>query len=584
MLPKHQETLRKVRNTSSFSFSSIVKNGWAILGFLMIIFIFLLPVIRLIWLSITSEGELSLQLYLEVLTAPATWPVIKNTVWVVVFSSLLAIGMGVGMAWVMAYVNIRGKKWMNLFIFLPFIVPSYITTLAWVQFFGNNGPIDYLLESFPLGSISAPNLYSIQGIIFVLGISHYPLVYLFTVDVFRKIPRDLEQAANVSGASKRTVFLKIIFPMTLPGIAGGGLLAFLSNLDNFGIPAFLGIPANIRVLSTYIYEQIIGYGPSAFARASVLSVFLGIIALIGTLIQWFVVRKSNVNETAKRDMEPRYYLSPIWRSVAEIGIWSFLLVSSLVPFIVMAATSFIKAYGVSFKWENLSLKNYRYLLFEDQKVMQAVGNSLSLALITLVICAVVGTFLAYLRFKRNSITMRIVEMILTIPYALPGTVLALCMILMWVQPILGWKPGVYGTIWILLIAYITRFLVLQLRGSLTAFTQIDPTMEEAAQTAGASHLAKWSRILLPLLLPGVIGGALLVGLTALTELTVSSLLWSSGAETIGVVIFSFEQAGYSTYSTAFSSLIVLAILIGGVIFMWMENVWKKRVLRHHDSN
>ena len=127
--------------------------------------------------------------------------------------------------------------------------------------------------------------------------------------IFRKIPRELQDAAKVGGASNGTIFRKIVFPMALPGIAGGGLLAFLSNLDNFGIPAFLGIPANIRVLSTYIYEQVIGYGPSAFARASVLSVLLGVIAIIGTIVQWVIVRKSKVNETSKMDMEPRYFLS-----------------------------------------------------------------------------------------------------------------------------------------------------------------------------------------------------------------------------------------------------------------------------------
>ena len=228
----------------------------------------------------------------------------------------------------------------------------------------------------------------------------------------------------------------------------------------------------------------------------------------------------------------------------------------------MASTSFIKAYGLPFTWENLSFKNYRFLLFEDAKTLNAVGNSLALALATLICCLLLGTAIAYCRFKRPSLFMRLTEIIVTIPYALPGTVFALCMILMWLQPIPGWQPGVYGTVWILLIAYITRFTILQMRGSLAAFSQMDPSMEEAAQTAGAGLFVKWRKILLPLLLPGVMGGAMLVFLTALTELTVSSLLWSSGSETIGVVIFSYEQAGFSTYSTAFSSMIVLAIIIG----------------------
>ena len=154
---------------------------------------------------------------------------------------------------------------------------------------------------------------------------------------------------------------------------------------------------------------------------------------------------------------------------------------------------------------------------------------------------------------------------------------------MWLQPIPSWQPGIYGAIWILLIAYVTRFTVLQVRGSAAAFSQLDPTMEEAAQVSGAGMWVKWRKILLPLLLPGITGGAILVFLTSLTELTVSSLLWSSGAETIGVVIFSYEQGGFSTYSTAFSSMIVLAIILVGILYMIVNKLWEKRVIRKDDT-
>lgn len=582
MVPQHKRVERGTSRPYSFSFSSILKGWRGLLGFLLVVFLFLLPVWRLIWLSISSENAISFDLYLEVLTEKATWKTIYNTLIITIFSTMIALFLGVGFAWIVVYLNIRGKKWIQLLIFLPFIIPSYITSLAWAQFLGKNGPIQFLFDQFSLEK-EVFNLYSMEGIIFVLGISTYPLVYLLSVNVFQKIPMELQDAAKIGGASKGVIFRKIVLPMALPGIASGGLLAFLSNLDNFGIPAFLGIPANIRVLSTYIYEQIIGFGPSSFANASVLSVLLGIIAISATILQWFIVRKNKVSETAKSDMEPRYLLKKRSRSIVEFLLWSFLLITGLVPLITMASTSFIKAYGLPFAWENLSLKNYHFLLFEDAKTMNAVGNSFTLALATMLICLILGTALAYFRYKRPTFLNRFIEVMVTIPYALPGTVFALSLILMWLQPIPGWYPGVYGTVWILLIAYVTRFTVLQMRGSATAFSQLDPSMEEAAKTAGAPFFAKWWRILLPLLLPGVIGGSLLVFLTALTELTVSSLLWSSGSETIGVVIFSYEQAGFSTYSTAFSSMIVLAIILTGILFVGIDRIWKKKVVKQDDT-
>ncbi|MNJ41242.1 Maltose transport system permease protein MalG [compost metagenome] len=157
---------------------------------------------------------------------------------------------------------------------------------------------------------------------------------------------------------------------------------------------------------------------------------------------------------------------------------------------------------------------------------------------------------------------RLAELAISVPYTLPGIVFALSMILVWMEPIPGWNPGIYGTTTILFIAYVCRFLILQIRAGVTAFAQVDASMEEAARISGAGAWRRWRKILLPMLLPGLLSGALLVFLTALTELTVSALLYSSGSQTIGVAIFGFEQAGNTLYSTALSSLIVFLIFAG----------------------
>ncbi|WP_246234621.1 ABC transporter permease [Bacillus aquiflavi] len=242
------------------------KRIFASIGFILIFLFFILPILRLIVLSFLQEESITFLHYTEVLQEKTTWTTIKNTLFIVFGATFVSLFLGVGLAWMVAYLNLSGKKWMQLFIFLPFIIPSYITTLAWIQFFSKNGPALALLSLLP-GNFDVPNLYSMGGIIFILGLSHYPLVYLFSVNVLQKIPRELEDAAKIAGAKKRKVLGKIVLPLALPGIASGGLLAFLTNLDNFGIPAFLGIPANIRVLSTYIYEQVVGFGPAAFSKS-----------------------------------------------------------------------------------------------------------------------------------------------------------------------------------------------------------------------------------------------------------------------------------------------------------------------------
>ncbi|MCL1632009.1 iron ABC transporter permease [Sporolactobacillus sp. CPB3-1] len=565
---------RTVPGTARFSFPIRI---FSILCFALL---FVWPTLRLVALGFTSEKGLTLANYQKILHDPYTWRVVWNTMMISVGSTAIAFVLGLFFAWMVAYVNIRGKKWMQVFIVLPFVIPSYITTLAWTQLFSENGLV---ARALALLSIQGHpwNLYSYTGMIFILGLTHYPLVYLFTVNVLRQIPREMEQACRASGGSKVTTFFRVTLPMALPGIVSGTFLAFLASLDNFGIPAFLGIPAHISVLSTHIYQQIIGFGPDAFASASVFSVLLGGLALLGMLCQWLFQRRMKATETSVADREPRYFPARMPKVLVESGIWLFFLVTACIPFAAMMITSLLPAYGLEFTLQHLSLQNYRFVLLESPDTQMAIRNSLRLAAVTTVIGAVIGTFFAYLQIRRPSRLLKISELFIGLPYALPGTVMALSMIFVWMEPIPGWNPGIYGSTLILFIAYFTRFLILQVRGSTTAVLQVDVSMEEAAQVSGASWWQKWRKILIPLLLPGILNGAGLVFLTALTELTVSALLYSAQSKTISVVIFSYEQAGYTTYSTAFSSLIIILLIIGFAGLSMIHFFWKRKVGVHH---
>lgn len=560
-------TQSNTKATQKSSALLLSKKGLITLSSVLIFIFFIVPILRLVWQSFQYDGALSLEHYMTILSEPFTWNMLKNTAFIVIVSTILALVLGVTFAWIMAYTNFRGKKWIQIFIMLPFIIPSYIVTIAWTQF----------VKDLPI----TVNLYSLTGIAFLLGVSHFPLVYMFTVNVLKRIPKELEWAIRTSGGSRIKTFLVVTLPLSLPGIIGGGMIAFLSNLDNFGIPAFLGIPANITVLSTAIFQEVIGYGNNAFARAATLSVLLALIALIVTGLQWLLLRRSKVMETSYIDHTPRVDLGK-WRSLVEIIVWAIVLLFSIVPLLSMLKTSFVKTYGVPLTLDTFTLYNYNFLLYDYNKVGDALQTSTILAIATAVICVVAGTIIAYMRIRKNSIFLKTLELIVAIPYTLPGMVLALAMILAWMQPIPGWNPGIYGSIWILLIAYVTRFMFLQVRGSSTAIMQVSADLEEAAHISGASVWAKWKSILLPLFLPGIISGSVLVILNTLTELTVSSLLWSSGAETIGVLIYNFEQAGYTTYSTAFSAIVLLYMSIfAGLLYGISALIRRKRVSHDH---
>lgn len=544
-----------------------------LLRLLLVILFFALPILRLFWMSIQEEGHLSFIHYQAILTDPRTWEVLGNTLHLVFGSLILASLIGISLAWIVAYTDIRFKPVIQLLTFLPVVIPSYVASLAWVQFFRPKGLVSQLLSSLLVEPIKI-NLYSLGGIIFVMGLTTYPLVYLFTVNAFRRIPRDAELAARSSGASLWRVFSKITLPMALPGIMGGIFIAFLNCLDNFGIPAFLGTPAHITVLTTYIYQQVIGFGPTAFNRSAVLSVLLTLMALVVMAVQWLITRKSQVIETHQIDTRPRYSLGRS-RWFIEPIVALFLLTTSIMPLISLVCSPLVKAVGLPFTWDNLSFKNYHFILSNPQ-TQQAILTSLKLAGLSALIILILGTLFAYKRTRENNRLNRYLEAMMTAPYALPGTVFALAMIFNWMQPLPGWNPGIYGSVWILYLAYVSRFMIIQVRSGVTAFNQIDRSVEEAGQVAGMTGWAKWRTLLIPLILPVVFNGTLLVFLQSLTELTLSSLLYSSQAKTIGVQVLSYQQAGYTLNATAFSSLIVGLIFLAYLVVFLLAGILRRK--------
>ena len=526
---------------------------------LLVIVLSALPLLRLIYEGFTQGGGLSFDPVRRALANPVTWTATRNSLEIAVGGTLLAVLLGTLVALVVALTDFRAR---NAFVFcfvLPLMIAPQVTALAWLQVTGPASPLLKLLGLAPPVGSRNP-LYSRDGIIFLLGIQYAPLVFLTVRAGLRQLPRELVEAALASGAGRLTVLRSVILPLMTPALIAGTALAFVSCIGNFGIPAFLGIPGRYVVLPTLIYQRLAGLGPSVLSEVAILSMIIGGIAAAGILLQDTIARRRDFR-VATASPAARPFELGRWRRPVEGIAWGIAVLVLVLPMLGLVLTSLAPAYGVPLNFATITLANYAYVLGEHAAAQRALVNSLSLAAAAAVLIILVSIPLAYVLVWRPSRLLRLLGLAAELPYALPGVVLAIALILLLLKPVPLLGFALYNTVWIILIAYLARFLVLGLRPVVSGYQQLDRGLEEAAQVAGAGLFRRMRDVIAPLVAPAAAAGALLIFLTAFNELTVSALLWSSGAETLGVVVFSLEQGGESNYAAAVA-VITVALTLG----------------------
>lgn len=527
----------------------------------------LLPMLRLLRETVAPAGALSLDIVGAGLMSRATWVATVNSLVVGIGGTVLAVALGTLVALVVTLTDMRGRSPFILFFVMPLMIAPQVTALAWLQLFGPASPFLKLIGlAPPLGSRNP--LYSPGGIVLLLGIQYAPLVFLLVRAGLRRLPRELVEAARAAGAGPFTVLATIVVPLMTPSIMAAAALAFVSCVGNFGIPAFLGIPANYLVLPTLIYQRLAGGGPAVLGEAAFLSVLIGMIAMAGIVAQERMSRRRDYRIGASSLASEPYALGRS-RLPVEAAMWALIAAILVLPMVGLMLSSLVPGYGIPLSAATATLANYRFVLFEHAASQRAFANSLGLSLSAAVFAVLAALPIAYLVAWGRQRWVRFVNLSIELPYALPGVVLAIAALLIFLKPLPLTGIHLYNTVWIILYAYLARFLVLAVRPTVSGFHQIDRALEEAAQVAGAGLFARLRGIVFPLVAPAAMAGGLLIFMTAFGELTVSALLWSSGAETIGVVMFSFEQAGDSKYAAAISAVTVavtFALMLAANLF------------------
>jgi len=528
------------------------------------------PLMQLLKRSIWFNGNISFIFYSQVLTNPNYWRAFLNSLVVSGISTFAAAVLGSGLALIITRTNVWGRTVLRKLLILPYFIPPFISAFAWR---GLLGPAGYLNQLYMhLFGASAPlfNIYGPVGIIFVLTIRHYPLFLLILTRALEQMNPELEEAAEVCGASTRRVLSNITLRVTAPAFLGAATLVFAGCMSNFGVPAVLGLPKGYYVMTTVIYSTVLNYFMrNNLAFASVLSIWLCIAALGVLGVQhWVTSRGKYVLVTGKARPSKLIPLGH-WRIPVTMLCYSVVAVAVVAPFVSLVLLALTRAYGLPPTWNNLTLQHFLHLL-DDALILTGLKNSTILAVAAATGAVVLGFIIAYLKIRMRYPIATVLEYLSSAPYVIPGTVIGVSMILSWINPIPILGISIYNTLWILWVAYLARYLALSVMNLESALQQYHNELEEAACVSGAHRLRIIRDVVLPLTRGNVLSSWLLVFTPALTELTVSILLYGPRKETIGVVAFLLIQEGRICTAASLSIIMILFVYLGNFLASFLS--------------
>ena len=524
----------------------------------------------LLWLALGALGlpqEHTLTHIAQAFTQARNFTPLKNTLVLALGTGLSSVVLGVPLAWATARTNMPLRRFIHAMVALSFITPPYLTSLAWIILLGPNaGHFNRLLKWLFHLNHGPLNIFGMGGVIFVIALHVFAFPYLLTYSALETLDAPLEESAQILGASRWTITRRITLPLVAPAITGGALLAAVESLALFGPQSFLGSPAKVTFLSTRIYG-VLGSYPPGFAGASSLSLLLVLLTVIGLSVQRkYLERRSYVTVSGRGVRIQRINLRR-WKWLLLAFCLLVVFLSALAPLAVLVAAAFSKVWTDPLTPANFTLANFQTALFGNQVSRRGIENSFKLAFGAATLGAILGLFIAYIDQRTTIRGRRVLDYLAILPLGLPGTVLAVGLLQAFIRP----PFRLYGTVWILLIAYIARHIPLAVRSASSAIRQVDPSLEEAARITNATWLQSLRLILIPLVRSSLVVAWLLIFIPSLGELSATILLYTSGTETISVAIFRLNDLGQLEAVSALAVFTIAVILLTSLLLQWLSN-------------
>lgn len=533
-------------------------NVWTVITFSIFAVYLLFLVFPLFTLLIKSffdgtTGAFSLAYFQKFFSRPYYTNAVFNSIKVTTAVTILTIVIAGPLAYIMSTVKIKGAAAIQILILISSMSAPFIGAYSWILLLGRSGVItNFMKDTF---GIAMPDIYGFAGIALVLTLQLSPLIFMYVSGALKNVDSSLMEAADSMGITGVRRMWKVLVPLITPTILAGGLLVFMRAFADFGTPMLIG--EGYRTVPVLIFTEFISEmgGDDGFAAA--ISMLVVLFATTVFLIQKFVSGRMSFTMNAINPIEPKQKKG-IANVLAHGIIYVYTLIAILPQAYVMY-TSFQKTSGRIFV-PGFSLDSYRNAF---AKIGDSITNTLILAAISLCIIIVSAILIAYVTVRRSGKTTGLLDVFTMFPFIVPGSILGIALLVAFNQ-----KPLILsGTMFILVIAFVIRRLPYTIRSSAAILHQISPSTEEAAISLGAGTMKTFFKITFPMMISGVISGAILSLITIITELSTTIILYTGRTRTMTVAIYTEVIRGnYGTAAALSTILTVLTVLLLLIFF------------------
>lgn len=530
---------------------------------LIVDFMFLFQVMPLVYLVIKAffpERSFTLSVFERLYTYSMNLGALKNTLIASFATMVLGTLLAFPLAWLVGRTNLYGRKFFRSLFVLTYMVPPYVGAMAWLRLLNPNvGTVNQVLRFlFGLGDTPGPlNVYTLGGMIWVLTTFYYPYAFITISRAMEKMDPTLEEASTISGAGSLKTVFRITLPMMTPSLIAGALLVFVCAMSCYGIPSIIGAPGKVHTVTTRIIEYV-GIGQQGLSDATGLAVFLMILAIIILYVSDFVVARKQYITVSGKSTHPNVVDLRKGRIPLTILVALFAVIVILLPFVTILTTSFKIDVGKTvFEPGNFTLTQWMTVFGRDETMM-CLKNSLIFGAVTATVGIIVACIMSYLLQRTKVRGRKLPDFLITLGSGTPSVVIALALIMTMKG---NFGINIYNTAYIIIIAYLIKYLMMGMRTVVSAMSQIHVSLEECSQISGASWFKTMFRITGPLIFPSIAAGWFLIFIPSFYELSMTTLLYSNTTKTIGFQLYEYWTFTSQPMSCAMAFGILMIVVL-----------------------